>query len=269
MPRSLRCIVLLLCLLASTMARAQLTIEIVGGGAAMIPIAIVPFANEGTFPLSVTQIVANDLARSGLFKLVDAGGVTPRPARAEDVRYGDWTARGADAVVVGSMTPLPDGRFEVRFRLLDVPKQIAIGGIAYTLTAAQVRLTAHKIADFIYEKLTGERGVFSTRIAYVVKQGARFELRVADADGQNAAVDPDLARSRSCRPPGRPTGCAWPTSRSRTRSPILFVQNPRRASSPRRWRTTGGRTARPPGRPTARRLAAVLTRRTAIRRYTS
>jgi len=80
----------------------------------------------------------------------------------------------------------PDGRFEVRFRLFDTVKQTALGGIAYTLSREQARATAHRIADFVYEKLTGERGVFSTRIAYVVKRGNRYELQIADADGVGA-----------------------------------------------------------------------------------
>src|SRR5450432_2008058 len=83
----------LLCLLTAGVARAQLTIEIVGGGATTVPIAIVPFAGEGAYPLSITAIVGADLARSGLFKLVDAGGVVPRPSRTQEVRYGDWTSR--------------------------------------------------------------------------------------------------------------------------------------------------------------------------------
>src|SRR5690606_30281214 len=78
------------------------------------------------------------------------------------------------------------GRFEVRFRLFDVVKEAALGGIAYTLSPDQARPTAHRIADFVYEKLTGERGVFSTRIAYVVKRGDRYELQIADADGAGA-----------------------------------------------------------------------------------
>lgn len=85
-PRSW--VLALLCLLIAGLARAQLTIEIVGGGATTIPIAIVPFASDA-YPLSTTAVVSADLARSGLFKVVDAGGVVPRPSRAEEVRYGD------------------------------------------------------------------------------------------------------------------------------------------------------------------------------------
>jgi TolB protein len=171
--------------LASGVARAQLTIEIIGGGGTTIPIAIVPFAGEANYPYPLTEIVGADLARSGLFKLVDPAGVNPRPARAEDVRFGDWTGRGADAVAVGSVTPQSDGRVEVRFFLLDAVKQSQLAGVSYVVAPAQFRTTAHRIADIIYEKLTGDVGVFSTRIAYITKQGAHFELLVAEADGYN------------------------------------------------------------------------------------
>src|SRR4029079_13549366 len=97
-------------------ARAQLTIEIVGGAGTAIPIAIVPFAGESAFPLGVSGIVAADLGRSGMFKLIGTDFVTPRPARAEDVQADVWRARNADAVVVGAMQPLPTGRDTGRAR---------------------------------------------------------------------------------------------------------------------------------------------------------
>jgi TolB protein len=175
----------LLCLVVASAARAQLTIEIVGGGATTIPIAIVPFAGESAYPLGVTGVIGADLTRSGLFKLVDAGGIVPRPSRTQDVRYGDWSARGADAVVVGSMAPQPDGRVQVRFSLLDTVKQSELTEFTFTIAQTQLRATAHRIADIIYEKLTGDVGVFSTRIAYIAKQGTRYELLVAEADGFN------------------------------------------------------------------------------------
>jgi TolB protein len=81
---------------------------------------------------------------------------------------------------------LADGRWDVRFRLWDVVKGQDLGGQSYAVPAADLRLAAHRIADFIYEKLTGEKGVFSTRIAYVTKSGARYNLWVADSDGENA-----------------------------------------------------------------------------------
>jgi len=257
MPRSLRgpfaLLFLTLWLCSAGLARAQLTIEIVGGGATAIPVAIVPFANEGTYPLSITQIVSNDLARSGLFKMIDGGGVSPRPARAEDVRYADWTARGADAVVVGSMTQLADGRVEVRFFLLDVVKQSLLAGFTYAVAPSQIRATAHRIADVIYEKLTGDKGVFSTRIAYVAKQGARYDLMVAEADGFNpqsvvSSNEPLLS------PVWSPDGSRLAYVSLENKKPVVYVQslqtgarqvvaNFRGSNSAPAWSADGGKLA--------------------------
>src|SRR5207244_13060534 len=107
----------------------------------------------------------------------------PASTVATTVIYAELRSRLSDALLLGSVAARPDGRYEVRFRLYDVVKQASLGGIAYTLSKEQVRASAHRIADFVYEKLTGEKGVFSTRIAYVVKRGNRFELQIADADG--------------------------------------------------------------------------------------
>ena len=167
-------------------AGAQLSIEITGAGAQRIPIAIVPFAGEAALGSAISGIVRADLERSGLFRGLEVPPLIPHPTEASPVNYAEWRSRLADALVQGSVAALSDGRFEVRFRLFDVPKQVAVGGIAFTLSREQLRTTAHRIADFIYEKLTGERGVFSTRIAYVVKRGNRYELQIADADGVGA-----------------------------------------------------------------------------------
>src|SRR5262245_483419 len=171
-------------LLAATAARAQLQIEITGATAQRTPVAIVPFAGEGALGTNgVTGIVRADLERSGLFRALELPPINPVPTDATNVNYSEWRSRLADAIVVGSVSSRPDGRFEVRFRLHDVVKQANLGGIAYTMTKEQYRATAHRIADFVYEKLTGDKGVFSTRIAYVVKRGNRYELQIADADG--------------------------------------------------------------------------------------
>ena len=167
-------------------ASAQLSIEITGGGANRLPIAIVPFAGEGAVPPGITSIVRADLERSGLFRAIEPPPIAPSPTEASAVNFPEWRSRLADALVLGSVAVLPDGRFEVRFRVFDVVKQVALGGVAYTLNRTQVRATAHRISDYIYEKLTGEKGVFSTRIAYVLKRGPRYELQIADADGAGA-----------------------------------------------------------------------------------
>jgi TolB protein len=178
--------IIFLLLLCASPSYAVLTIEIIGGGATQIPVAIVPLVGEQGLPQSITAVVGADLARSGLFKLVDTGGINPLPVEPSEIRYGDWKARGADAMVIGSVRLLPEAKLEVRFRLMDVAKQTQLAGFSYTIAPAQLRLTAHRIADVVYEKLTGDPGVFSTKISYVVKQGNHYELQIADADGYDS-----------------------------------------------------------------------------------
>jgi TolB protein len=180
----IRLLAFLLCWIPA--AQAQLSIEITGAGAQRIPIAIVPFAGEAALPPGISNIVRADLERSGFFRGLELPPLSPEPTEASNINYAEWRSRLADAVLVGSVSVRPDGKYEVRFRLHDVVKQVALGGIAYTLSKEQARATAHRISDFVYEKLTGEKGVFSTRIAYVVKRGNRYELQIADYDGANA-----------------------------------------------------------------------------------
>ncbi len=177
---------LTLCCLTVNNAWSALTIEIIGGAAMQIPVAIAPFAQEGALQQSITSIVSADLQRSGQFKLVDPAGISPLPFEPAQVRYPEWRGRGADALVIGSVVPAASGNYEIRFRLLDVLKQTQLAGFSYTVSASQFRVTAHKIADIIYEKLTGDVGIFNTKIAYIVKQGKKYELQVSDADGYAA-----------------------------------------------------------------------------------
>jgi TolB protein len=244
--------------LAAASARAQLTIEIVGGAGTTVPIAIVPFESEATWPLGISGIVAADLQRSGLFRLVSEAGIFPRPGRAEDVRFGDFRARGADAIVVGSMRPLADGRVEVRFALLDAVKQSQLAAMTYAVTPAQFRATAHRIADVVYEKLTGDPGVFSTRIAYITKQGGRFELVVADADGGNpqavvASNEPLLS------PAWSPDGTRLAYVSLENKKPVVYIQT--MATGQRRVLANfRGSNSAPAWAPDGRRLAVTLTK---------
>jgi TolB protein len=176
---------ILLCF-ATAAAAQQLSIEVRGGGSQRIPIAIAPLAGEGALGQSISAIVRADLERSGLFRTLEVPALNPAPTESSAVNFAEWRARLADALVLGSVAARPDGRFEVRFKLFDTVKGADLSGVAYTLSRDQARATAHRIADFVYEKLTGEKGVFSTRIAYVVKRGNRFELQIADADGFGA-----------------------------------------------------------------------------------
>jgi TolB protein len=245
-------------LLAAAPARAQLTIEIVGGAATTIPIAIVPFENESAWPLGITGVVGADLTRSGLFRLVDYAGILPRPARADDVRSGDWRARGADAVVVGTMRPQGDGRVEVRFALVDTVKQAELVAMSYVVAPADFRATAHKIADVVYEKLTGDAGVFSTRIAYIAKQGARFQLNVAEADGYNPQTvvtsnEPLLS------PKWSPDGTRIAYVSLENKKPVVYIQS---LATGRRQVLANfrGSNSAPAWAPDGRKLAVTLTK---------
>jgi len=214
---------LLLVLLAGG-AQAQLSIEITGGGANQIPIGVLRFAGEEVLPQRISDIVDADLQRSGRFHMLFAGNVDPLPAEVAQVNFGDWKNRSADALVIGSVVRLADGRFEARFRLLDVPKQTQIGGVAFTLSAQQVRTTAHRIADAVYEKLTGDRGVFSTRIAYVVKQGNRYELQIADADGVGAQTAL-ASREPIISPAWSPDGTRLAYVSFENKKPVVYVHS--------------------------------------------
>ena len=163
-------------------ALAQFRVEVSGVGLTQMPIAVAAFRGEA--PQNIGAIVKANLERSGLFRAVDTAGAvldeTTRPDMAQ------WKQKGADSLVTGSVTPLADGRFDVRLRLWDVLRGQDLGGQSYAVTAADLRLSAHRVSDFVYEKLTGEKGIFSTRIAYVSKRSQRYTLWVADADGENA-----------------------------------------------------------------------------------
>ncbi len=179
--------------------------------------------------------------------------------RAEDVRAADWRARGADAVAVGSMRPLPDGRVEVRFALVDAVKNTALANQVYTVAPAQFRATAHKIADVIYEKLTGDAGVFSTRIAYITKQGSRFQLQVADADGFDpqtivASNEPLLS------PRWSPDGNRIAYVSFEQKKPVVYVQSLQTGQRQAVANFRGSNSA-PAWSPDGRRLAVTLTQR--------
>jgi TolB protein len=248
-------------------ALAQLSIEITGAGANRIPIAIAPFAGEGALPagtagvaaVGITAIVRADLERSGLFRALEVPPLVPQPTEASNVNYAEWKSRLADALLLGSAAARADGRLDVRFRLYDVVKQMEIGrGMAYTISRDQQRAAAHRIADYVYEKLTGEKGVFSTKIAYVVKRGPRYELQMADADGANEQAVL-VSNEPIISPAWSPNGKRIAYVSFQNKKPIVFVQDIEVAKQNVVANFKGSNSA-PAWAPDGARLAVVLSR---------
>lgn len=238
------------------LAQAQLSIEITGAGAQRLPVAIADFGGERVVAQALTSVVRSDLERSGLFQVIDTSGAMLNENTVPN--YADWKARGADALAAGSLTSSPDGRYETRFRLHDTQKQAAIAGQALTHNASQIRTTAHRIADIIYEKLTGERGIFSTRIAYVVKSAGRYELQIADADGngaQAALASPEPIIS----PAWSPDGGRLAYVSFEAKKPIVYVHD---LTTGRRHVAANfkGSNSAPAWSPDGKKLAVVLTK---------
>lgn len=180
----LRLILTGLALLVTGAVHAQFRVDVSGVGMRQLPIAVAPFRGEDASPQKPGGIVQADLERSGQFVGLPAGGVALDELSRPDFTV--WRQKGADSLLTGSVTRLLDGRFDVRFRLWDAVRGLDLGGQSYAVTQPDLRLVSHRISDFVYEKLTGEKGIFSTRIAYVTRSGQRYQLWVADADGENA-----------------------------------------------------------------------------------
>ena len=190
-------------LATSPAVRAQFRVEISGIGATQLPLAITRFRDEDRSGQAISAIVRADLERSGAFRIVDSSGALDERSQPQ---YPDWRARGADALVSGSASKLADGRFDLRFKLWDVVKGEELLGQALAVPSADLRLAAHRMADAVYEKLTGERGVNATRIAYVTRAANRYTLRITDADGEGgqvALVSPQPIISPAWSPDGR------------------------------------------------------------------
>jgi TolB protein len=203
-------------------ALAQFRVEVSGVGLTQLPIALAPFKGQDASPQKISAIVQADLERSGQFRGVDASGQALDEASRPDLTL--WRQRTADSLVVGSVSKLADGRFDVRFRLWDVVRGQDLGGQSFTVPQGDLRLASHRIADYVYEKLTGEKGIFSTRIAYVTKGGSRHSLWVADADGENAQAA--LASPEPIISP------VWSSNGSQlayvsfeSRKPVVYVHN--------------------------------------------
>ena len=214
MKRSLAWLASLLALLLplSAMAQQGLEIDIVGGNAAALPIAVVPMPYQGSAAAPQTdlsEVVGADLARSGQFRPLPVGDIVEKPTRGGEINYPTWRSLNQDYIVVGRVLDAGAGSFRVEYELFDVAKQQRLLGFALTARANAMRDVAHQIADAVYEKITGVRGAFFTRIAYVTATGtgraAQYALMVADSDGfnpQTVVRSPEPLLSPSWSPDG-------------------------------------------------------------------
>lgn len=245
-------------------AFAQFRVEVTGVGTTQLPIAVAAFRGDDAAPQKIAAIVQADLERSGQFRAVDAAGVALDETSRPDVAL--WRQRKADSLVTGSVTRLADGRYDVRFRLWDVVMGQDLGGQSYAVTTGDLRLAAHRIADAVYEKLTNEKGVFSTRIAYVTRAGSRYSLWVADADGENAQTA--LASPEPIISPAwSPTGGQLAYVSFESRKPVVYVHEV--ASGRRRLIANfRGSNSAPAWSPDGRSLAVTLSRDGGSQLYT-
>lgn len=213
MFNQLKTVCLILILGFANVANAALEIVITEGIDGARPIAVVPFKYQGIGPIpqKFSDVIAADLMRSGKFKPVSINEMPQRPSKDADIDYAAWVDKGVEAILVGEVTQQTDGRYLVRYELVDVIRGQIAGGATQMMSNGKLvknqahilearesvvsdtgfRRYAHRISDVIYEKLTGERGAFLTKIAYVIVRDDEpkpYQLVVADYDGFNEQV---------------------------------------------------------------------------------
>ncbi|MCK7544169.1 Tol-Pal system beta propeller repeat protein TolB [Marinobacter bryozoorum] len=185
--------VLAMLVAVATSAQAELMIRVTKGAGEAVPVAVVPFGQSGDLPAgdNVSTIIRNNLEMTGEFNPLAADRMLSLPTSVDDVFFRDWRMLGQRYLLVGDVSREGD-RVRARYELFDVNGERRLLGESSSTTVSNIRSLAHHISDKVYEALTGEPGVFSTRLAYVTRdeQGGkpRYRLQVSDVDGRRASV---------------------------------------------------------------------------------
>ena len=220
---------LLIALLIANSAHAELVIRVTEGNDQPTVIALSPFDLNGLKVESdITDIVESDLRRSGLFKLIPQKDMLAFPSKPTDVYFRDWRLLGTEYLVVGAMSVLADGRYELEFSLLSINSQKVQFTHKVRASATKIRDLAHSVSDKIYQSITGIRGAFSTRLAYVsvIREGDDFtyRLQVADADGARESLMLE-SKQPIMSPSWSPDGKDLAYVSFETGRPAIFKQN--------------------------------------------
>lgn len=246
-------------------ASAALTIEITQGVDGALPIAVVPFDTaklSSKLPVDLAAIVASDLNRSGVLKSMERAQLPASPHYSNQVQYQRWRGAGQDYLVVGRVLEKSPGIYNIEFQLLDVLKQKQLLGRSMQAKKRNLRSRAHQISDFIYQQITGTRGAFNTRIAFVRAQNEnaarKYVLQVSDSDGfnaQNVLESDEPIMSPSWSPDGK--SLAYVSFESRR--PEIFIQH---LATARRSKIAGfsGLNSAPSWSPDGKFLALVLSK---------
>ena len=248
---------------SSAFADKVFTIEINSGTTARIPIAIVPFSVVDELPdeQQPADIIESDLGLSGQFELIPRTSFLSEPDDLDSVRFKDWRLIKSEAVVVGQVIHLGD-QYIVRFRLVDVFREAQLVGSEFSVNAGQIRKVSHQISDMIYEKLTGKKGAFDTRVAFVTVQetdsARQYHLQVADSDGWNARTVLE-SRQPVLSPAWSPDGSRLAYVSFEGGRSVIFIQD-LRTGEREQLATYKGLNSAPAWSPDGRMLALTLSK---------